>query len=515
VYRTSVIGHVRHYLMHDTRNNNSEMSLSALGEIGYHGSAKDSERPQVLWSDLNRAFGYERACFKAVHECWSHELEELPYSTGITRLPPAKPRTLHDADELIHALGLREDNFEILNRVTALNVSGHRLIALPDRLVMLKNLCSLDASANRLVALPVHLATLSSLTYLDVSENSALFSDIPESVVRLRHLRDLLLANTGLVRISKSISQLRDLALFDVSRNCITSLPRKELAAMPKLVSMACHGNPRVAQRVCGIPEEVARGRGTTTRVRDGDRHANIPLSDTWNWTPDGVLGYLRHRPHAFVTVRKMDGQQTNGWTRSSTAVVLEAYGAGDRVTFLIDELVRLIIFQRRDPFPAAPRGPQLAYAPVADAVEDVGKKRKGKKGGKKTKTKNGEQRQAPLIDKYYVAGRIHDIWLQFQADYAHLTKCKPGQEAVFFKHLVAAMNKTSLLSTVVADLQRLLKVFKKRFAKDGFPFPPSYLEEGRPVDHFPGKGASQEGANSDDSSALARSSHKIPDPGL
>jgi hypothetical protein len=211
----------------------------------------------------------------------------------------------------------------------------------------------------------------------------------------------------------------------------------------------------------------------------------------------------------------KMDGQQTNGWTRSSTAVVLEAYGAGDRVTFLIDELVRLIIFQRRDPFPAAPRGPQLAYAPVADAVEDVGKKRKGKKGGKKTKTKNGEQRQAPLIDKYYVAGRIHDIWLQFQADYAHLTKCKPGQEAVFFKHLVAAMNKTSLLSTVVADLQRLLKVFKKRFAKDGFPFPPSYLEEGRPVDHFPGKGASQEGANSDDSSALARSSHKIPDPGL
>ncbi len=502
--------------MHDTRNSNSEMSLSALGEIGYHGPAEESERPQVLWSDLNCAFGYERACFKAVHECWSHELEELPYSTGITRLPPTRPRTLHDADEVTFALGLREDNFAILNRVTNLNLSGHRLMALPDRLVMLKNLRSLDASDNCLVALPVHLATLSNLTYLNVSENSALLGDLPESVLQLRHLCDLLLANTGLVRISKSIAQLRDLALLDVSGNCVTSLPRKELAAMPKLVTVACQDNPRVAQRVCGIPEEVARGRGTTMRVRDGDRHANIPLSDTWNWTPDGVLGYLRHRPHAFVTVRKMDGQQTNGWVRSSTAVVLEAYGAGDKVTFLIDELVRLIIFQRRDPFPAAPRGPQLAYAPVADAVEVMGKKRTGKKGGKKAKTKNGEQRQAPLDDKYYVAGRIHDIWLQFQVDYAHLTKSKPGHEAVFFKHLVAAMNKTSLLSTVVADLQRLLKVFKKRFAKDGFPFPLSYLKEGRPVEHFPGTGASKGGgAKPDDDSAVAQGSHKIPGSGL
>ena len=485
---------MRDYLsQQDSTNSKCEISLSALGEMSYHGPATGSRnaRPQVLWTDLGRLAGFQgaTACFKPHHAFNSHSLSELPYSSGIIRLPPHKPRTLHDADDLIHALGLRESNLEILLKVTSLDLSGHRVAALPDRLVMLKNLCCLDASRNGLAALPSHLETLTRLTHLNLNDNAALFSDgiLPASVLRLSQLRRLELANTGLEHVSKMISQLRDLALLDVSRNRVSALPRKELAEMLTLVTMACEGNPQVAQRVCGIPEEVARTRSTTTRVRDGDKHANIPISDTWNWTPDGVLGYLRHRPHMLLPVRNQDGRgHSGGWARSSSSVVLEAYGAGDRAAYLIDELLRLVIFLRRAPFPSSPRGPQLAYAYAhAEVAGAPGTKDKGRRGRKGGKGNVGAQAK----DKYYVSGRIHDIWLQFQADYSHLTKSKPGHETVFFKHLLAALNKTTLLSALLADLARLFKIFNKKFAREGFPFPPSYLKDRVPGAAFPGKG--------------------------
>ena len=478
----------------------THITLSPLGEVGYEGS----KRPGVVWTNLNETVGLDNGCFKAVHGCSSHELEQLPYSSGLIKMKPTRPRTIHDGDQLTHVLGLRESNEHILHRIQSLDMSHHKVQVLPERIVMMKNLKQLNASSNCLSTLPAGIRTLTNLTHLDLSQNPALFPDIPHSVLSLTKLRELRLANTGLLRLTGSISVLQTLALLDISLNQVLSLPKKELAYMTNLSMLSCNCNPEVDDRICGIPKEVVRRPGMTTLVRDGDKHSNIPLSDSWNWSPDGVLGFLRHRPHMFVPIRKEDGQpQSGGWTRSSNRTCLGLYGI-DRTTELIDELLRLVIFLRRYPFPSTPGGPELAFievkenTPEAESSQKDGAKPKGKKRRKK-----GKEKTKIPVERYYVAERIHDIWEQFQIDYARQQKNKPGEECVFFKYLVMAMNSTTLVSAHMTDLQRLLKTYKKKSAKDGFPFPPNFLD-GLSPHKFP-LGRNKKAANMSASSHSSR----------
>ena len=459
--------------------------------MSYQGNTK----PTVMWKDVHRAVGFSNECLRAAHEYSSHELKALPYSSGLITMPPAKPSRIQSGDQLIQTLGLREDNLHILLKVKSLNISGHCVQALPARIEMLKNLNELDASSNQLKMLPSEIQSLADLRRLNLDQNPGLMRDVPHSIMRLTALVQLHLKNTGLLRLSQSISVLRKLALLDISDNEVMSLPRKQLSDMKTLVTLHCQGNPEIEDRVCGIPKEVVNRPGVTTLSRDGDKHPTIPLSDSWNWTPDGVLGFLRHRPHMFVPIRKEEGQpQTGGWMRSSTAVVCDIggpHGVSDRATQLIDELLRLVIFLRKYPFPSPPGGPELTYKEVEldPLIVSPENSKLGKKG-KKKKGKSKKKRVDIEVERYYVADRIHDIWMTFQRDYAHLTKNKPGEECVFFKHLVSAINNTTLLSTNFADVQRLLKTYKKKTAKDGFPFPRSYLQgfDSRERAPFPGK---------------------------
>jgi len=485
-YHVAMLGRVQKYLQGSNLsadNGNMHVTLSPLGEIGYD----KSHRPTVVWTNVNHAVGFGNYCFKAVHEYSSHELQELPYSSGLIRLPPARPRIIEDGDQLIHDLGLREDNLHILHKIQSLNMSGHRVQAIPERIVMMKNLVELNASRNRLSRIPNEIRALTNLARLNLSHNPSLLPDMPHSMMRLTGLRELRLANTGLLRLSDSISLLQKLELLDLSDNQLLSLPRKGLAGMQNLVSMPCHGNPEVEDRVCGVPKEVAQRPGTTALVRDGDKHASIPLSDSFNWSPDGVLGFLRHRPHMYVPIRKEEGHpQSGGWSRSDTTMVLGTSRYSDRATEMIDELLRLVTFMRKSPFPSAPAGLELGFKEIMvdPAAASPEKSKNGKRG--KTRRKGKKVKVEITVEKYYVADRIHDVWDQFQTDYAHLTKMKPGEESVFLKYLVQAMNNSTLVSTNMADLQRLLKIYKKKAAKDGFPFPPNYFE-GRPQS-FPGK---------------------------
>lgn len=418
-----------------------------------------------------------------MHACSSHELEELPYSSGLIKVQPAKPSTIQDGDQLTHVLGLRESNEHILHRIQSLDMSHHKVQVLPDRIVMMKNLKQLNASGNRLNTLATGIRTLTNLTHLDLSQNPALFHDIPHSLLSLTQLRELRVASTGLLRLTSPISVLQKLVLLDISHNQVLSLPKKELAYMTSLALLSCHGNPEVDDRVCGIPKEVVRRSGMTALVRDGDKHPNIPLSDSWNWSPDGVLGFLRHRPHMFVPIRKEEGQpQSGGWTRSSNKACWGLYGS-DRTTELIDELIRLVVFLRRYPFPSTPGGPELAFIQVMQNTSEKEDSQTdgSKKTGKKKKKKKGKEKEVP-VERYYVAERIRDIWDQFQIDYARQQKNKPGEECVFFKYLVMALNNTTLVSAQMADLQRLLKTYKRKAAKDSFPFPPNFFNGRSPL---------------------------------
>jgi len=189
------------------------------------------------------------------------------------------------------------------------------------------------------------------------------------------------------------------------------------------------------------------------------------------------------------LPIRKEEGHPpSGGWSRSDTTVVLGTSRYSDRATEMIDELLRLVTFMRKSPFPSAPAGLELGFKEIMvdPAAASPEKSQNGKRG--KTRRKGKKLKVEIIVEKYYVADRIHDVWDQFQTDYAHLTKMKPGEESVFLKYLVQAMNNSTLVSTNMADLQRLLKIYKKKAAKDGFPFPPNYFE-GRPQS-FPGKRA-------------------------
>ena len=506
--RVAVLKPIQTYLKRPTLHKASSslgLTISSLGQVEY----QSCDTPSVAWTHINNVIGYGNEGFKAMHACDSHELGVLPYSSGLIKVPPARPHLIEDIDQLVQVLGLREDNLGFLERIQSLNLSGHRVQALPPRIAMLRNLRELDASRNRLHSLPEEIRHLTSLTRLNLGRNPALMQDVPHSILSLAGIRELNLCNTGLLRLSDAISALRKLRVLDVSHNQLFSLPRKELVSMRALCTLICHGNPEINERVCGVPKEVAKHSGTTTLTRDGDKHPGISISDLWNWTPDGVLGFLRHRPHMFIPIREHEDKdglitQSGGWRRSSDVVLLDRGGKNavtDKATQLIDELLRLVIYMRRFAFPSAPGGPELSYKEVVgksiglDTKKGVktGTKRKGKgRQGKSGKGGKGKGAKAEtLIERYFVADRIHDIWETFQIDYgSNLTKCKPGHESVFLKHLMTAMNNTTLISARIDDLRRLLKSYHKRTAKDGFPFPSTYLDgiSKRDNSNFPGK---------------------------
>jgi hypothetical protein len=476
VYRVAALSRVQQYLKGLRANAADQWNTLPSGEAKCNGSKQST----VIWTHLNQTVGFGSPCFKTVHECSSHELKELPYSSGLVKMPPARPRIIEDGNQLIHTLGLREDNLHILRRIKSLDISNQRVHSLPERISMMHNLVEFDVSNNGLEVLPNQIGTMTTLTRLKLSENPALMRDFSSCLLTLTGLTELNLDNTGLMQITHTISVMRKLVLLDISSNQLLSLPRKELASMHSLTTLPCHGNPEVDGRICGIPSEVVWRPGTTTRVRDGDKHSSIPLSDTWNWSPDGVVGYLRHRPHMYMPIRKEEGKpDAGGWMRSNTKFLMESYGCTDKGTHLMDELLRLVIFLRRYPFPSMPGGPELHYCKEREDYKQDNSKTAKKNMKLKRKLKTASINI--FVEKYYVADRIYDIWDQLLTPrHECVARGLPDEDHIVCSTLVSVMTNTTLLSIDLADLHRLFKMQQKLKMKQkvGFPFPPDYFVE-------------------------------------
>ena len=70
-----------------------------------------------------------------------------PYTDGPATLPPAAPRTIGSAEQLVFTIGLRENN-QLLPRIRSLDISGHKLPRLPDQMGYLPSLTYLNLFNN-------------------------------------------------------------------------------------------------------------------------------------------------------------------------------------------------------------------------------------------------------------------------------------------------------------------------------------------------------------------------------
>ncbi len=115
------------------------------------------------------------------------------------------------------------ENAPRLNAVTALNLDGLGIKALPSEIRCFGNLRRLILGDNNLRHVPDWIGDLRSLQQLDLSENR--LSHIPNSIGSLPNLTELFLDNNELCAVPSSIGTLTNLTCLDLSNNQLSSLP--------------------------------------------------------------------------------------------------------------------------------------------------------------------------------------------------------------------------------------------------------------------------------------------------
>ncbi len=108
----------------------------------------------------------------------------------------------------IKSCGLERLNLPLFSNLKELDVSGNLLETIDD-VCALQELKSLNVSGNRILVLPECLSSLKYLQELDVSSNPVEF--LPDCFYNMRSLKYLFIRQTGITAIPKSFWQLRNL----------------------------------------------------------------------------------------------------------------------------------------------------------------------------------------------------------------------------------------------------------------------------------------------------------------
>ena len=125
--------------------------------------------------------------------------------------------------------------------VTRINLSGSKLVTLPESINKLKLLTHLDMNHNKLVTLPESIGDLLILNNLDVSFNKLV--TLPESINKLNSLNWLNLSDNHLKVLPESINKLKSLIVLYMPNNKLVTLP-ESISELKSLRNMSISGNP-------------------------------------------------------------------------------------------------------------------------------------------------------------------------------------------------------------------------------------------------------------------------------
>jgi hypothetical protein len=105
----------------------------------------------------------------------------------------------------------------------SLDLSGQKLLSLPEEIGRLYGLRQLRLRGNRLSALPLSLENLQNLEELNLIDND--FSEFPRIILNLGNLKILSLGRNRIENIPEDIDRLTKLTQLNLSHNSIRSLP--------------------------------------------------------------------------------------------------------------------------------------------------------------------------------------------------------------------------------------------------------------------------------------------------
>ncbi|MBF0463962.1 MAG: TIR domain-containing protein [Nitrospirae bacterium] len=149
-----------------------------------------------------------------------------------------------DKNELLRIINKADKN-----KVTALNLSGKGLTALPSEIGNLKNLKELWISNNQLTTLPHEIGKLTNLTELYIGTNQ--LKSLPPEIGKLSNLKILWCGTNQLKILPPEIGKLSNLMILLIDTNQLTALPH-EIGNLTNLQQLHIYNNQLTA-----LPHEI------------------------------------------------------------------------------------------------------------------------------------------------------------------------------------------------------------------------------------------------------------------
>lgn len=157
----------------------------------------------------------------------------------------------------------------------SLDLSGYELTDIPESVLTFRELRELFLNNNKLSHLPAWIGQFEQLEVLHVDNNE--LADLPESLGNLAELRSLSVSNNFLSDLPAPIERLTKLVELDLSRNKLSWLP-ESIWHLSSLAELYLHGNI-----LLGMPVEIL-----------GPTHSDVRAKNNKAINPRTILGYYR-----------------------------------------------------------------------------------------------------------------------------------------------------------------------------------------------------------------------------